>query len=435
MATRKQQIKGWVMFDWANSAYNLVIVSTVFPAIFKAFTPSEPTFLGIKFSNSDSLYTYAICFSYLIIVCTTPFLSGIADYGGYKKRYMQFFSTLGSSACVLLYWFDENNLWIGILGAVLASVGFSGSLVFYNGFLSQIVPKKFHDKVSAKGFAYGYFGSCLLLLFVIALDTFKTSLGFSEDDNTSVFRLGFILVGLWWFGWARWTFAVLPKDENKNIKQSLALKKGVQELKKVWSQIKELPRLKRFLSAFFVIDLGVQTIVIIAPLFAINVFKMTSSQLIVMVIIMQFVGIAGAALFSIISKHKGNVTALILATVSYIVVCILATFAQQQWMVYLIASLIGFSMGGIQSILRSTYSKLLPPTNDHASFFSFFDITEKIAIVIGTFIYAGVEIIATNLHINFAERLGVGVLGLFFIAGVILLARLKRFKSLEPTLE
>lgn len=431
--TRQQQIKGWIVFDWANSAYNLVIVSTVFPLIFKAFIPDGSSFFGVVFKSTDSLYTYAICISYLVIAITTPILSGIADYGGYKKRYMQFFSTMGALSCAALYFFDQNHQWIGVLGAIMASIGFSGSLVFYNGFLSELVPKRLHDKVSAKGFAYGYLGSSLLLIAIIILNTYKAFLfGIKDSESIIIFRVAFILVGLWWFGWALWTFKVLPKGEKSDVPKKEMIKKGFGELKHVWAQIKELPRLKRFLSSFFVIDLGVQTIVIIAPLFAIKVFGMKGGELVQLVLIMQFLGIAGAAVFAQISKKFGNVVALSGCTITYLSVCILACVANQQWMVYLIAALIGFAMGGIQSLFRSTYSKLLPVTNDHASFFSFFDITEKVAIVTGTFIYAGVETIASNLQWNFAERLGVAVLGIFFVLGLVLLRSLRRFKSLNP---
>ena len=433
--TKQQQITGWVVFDWANSAYNLVIVSTVFPIIFKAFVPDGSEFMGITFKSSDSLYTYAMCFSYLIISIITPILSGIADYGGYKKRYMQFFSTIGAIACASLFLFDPDHQWIGICGVIIASIGFSGSLVFYNGFLSEIVPKKLHDKVSAKGFSYGYLGSSILLILVILLDRFKELFGVLNDKDPIIFRVGFILVGIWWFGWARWTFSVLPKGKKTDVPKKEMMAKGFEELKQVWYQLKQLPRLKRFLSAFFVIDLGVQTIVIIAPLFAIKVFGMEGRELVPLVLIMQFLGIAGAFLFSKVSKKYGNVTGLIGPSIVYTLVCIIACFATHKWMVYLIAAMIGFAMGGIQSLFRSTYSKLLPKTKDHASFFSFFDITEKIAIVVGLFIYAGVEVIASGMEDGFAERLGVATLGFFFVVGLLLLRRLSKFKSLEPTVE
>ena len=208
--------------------------------------------------------------------------------------------------------------------------------------------------------------------------------------------------------------------------------KGFSELKHVWHQIKELPRLKRFLSAFFIIDLGVQTIVIIAPLFAMKVFNMKGGELVPLVLIMQFLGKGGAFLFSKISKNYGNIVGLIGPSWVYLTVCVFACFANQKWMVYLIAGLIGFAMGGIQSLFRSTYSKLLPKTQDHASFFSFFDVTEKVAIVAGTFVYAGVETIASGMESGFSERLGVASLGIFFLLGLLLLRRLNNYKSLNP---
>ena len=524
--TKQQQITGWVVFDWANSAYNLVIVSTVFPIIFKAFVPDGSEFIGITFKSSDSLYTYAMCFSYLIISIITPILSGIADYGGYKKRYMQFFSTMGAFACASLFLFGPDHQWIGIFGVIIASIGFSGSLVFYNGFLSEIVPKKLHDKVSAKGFSYGYLGSSILLILIILLDRSKELFGVLNEKDPIIFRIGFILVGIWWFGWARWTFSVLPKGKKTDLPKKEMMAKGFEELKHVWHQLKQLPRLKRFLSAFFIIDLGVQTIVIIAPLFAIKVFGMEGGELVPLVLIMQFLGIAGALIFSKISRKYGNIAALIGPTIVYLSVCILACIANnasiinekpgvviyenfkegvnyktntiiinknkkqesiviknkegntipiikiiekndqeikyplpvsavlkvkngenikagktiavipsQRWIIYLIAAMIGFAMGGIQSLFRSTYSKLLPNTKDHASFFSFFDITEKIAIVVGLFVYAGVEVIASGMKGGFAEKLGVATLGLFFLVGLLLLRRLGKFKPLKPTTE
>ena len=433
--SKQKQIRGWVVFDWANSAYNLVIVSTVFPIIFKTFVPDESVFIGITFNSSDSLYTYAMCFSYLIISIITPILSGIADYGGYKKRYMQFFSTMGAIACASLFFFDKHNQWIGIVGVIIASIGFSGSLVFYNGFLSEIVPKKLHDKVSAKGFSFGYLGSSILLIVIILLNTYKSFFGILNENDPIIFRIGFVLVGIWWFSWARWTFSVLPKGSKSDLPKKEMMVKGFEELMRVWSQVKKTPRLKKFLSAFFVIDLGVQTIVIIAPLFAMKIFDMKGGELVRLVLIMQFLGIAGAFIFSKVSKKYGNVIGLAGPSIVYSFVCIIACFAKEKWMVYLIAAMIGFAMGGIQSLFRSTYSKLLPTTKDHASFFSFFDITEKIAIVTGLFIYAGVEVFASAMEDGFAERLGVATLGLFFLIGLLLLKRLSDFKSLDPTQE
>jgi len=431
---RKKQIKGWVMFDWANSAYNLVIVSTIFPAVFMNYYKEGVDFWGIHFEHSESLLTLAMSFSYLILAFLTPVLSGIADYGGYKKRYMQFFSTLGAISCSLLMFFTEERLELGLALAILASIGFSGSLVFYNAFLPEIVPVKFQDKISAKGFAFGYLGSSLLLIVIFVL------INIVGKDYTRYF---FVLVGLWWFGWARWTFSVLPngsaKGENLNHKQLLV--SGFNELKLVGKQILANKALKQFLIAFFMIALGVQTIIIIANPFAKRIAEtfdgaaeliaqgkeaMATEELIIIVLIMQFLGIAGSILFSKLSDKKGNIFALSSATFVYLIICFAAFVISSKPMLYCLAAFMGFAMGGVQSLCRSTYSKLLPDTEDHASFFSFYDILEKVAITIGTFCYGSLLLIIKDV------RYGVLGLGVFFFFGLILLLKLRGQASLAP---
>ena len=405
------------MFDWANSAYNLVIVSTIFPAVFLDYYASGVDFFGIHFEQSESLLEIAISVSYLILVFLSPILSGIADYGGYKKRYMQFFSTLGALACAGLYFFTPERLEWGLLCAILASIGFSGSLVFYNAFLPEIVPHKFQDKISAKGFAYGYFGSSLLLILVLVL------LKIWSDFKV---QYAFLLVGVWWFAWARWTFSVLPNGVAKETEENL-ISKGLKELRGVWKTVRSEGAQRKFLLAFFMIDLGVQTIVIIAPAFAKKVAGMASEELIVVVLLMQFVGILGSVLFSKLSAIKGNVPALALATGVYLIVCVLAFVVSGKSWFYVIGGLIGLAMGGVQSLARSTYSKLLPRNGDHASFFSFYDIVEKIAVSIGTLGYALILFVVS-------PRIAVLGLSVFFVIGLFLLFRLSKTKSLNPSI-
>jgi UMF1 family MFS transporter len=431
---RKKQIKGWIMFDWANSAYNLVIVSTIFPAVFMGYYKTGVDFWGIHFEHSESLLTLAMSFSYLILAFLTPILSGVADYGGYKKKYMQFFSTLGAVSCCLLMFFTRDRLELGLFLAVMASIGFSGSLVFYNAFLPEIVPQKFQDKISAKGFAFGYFGSSLLLLVIFALITI---LG---KEYTRYF---FILVGLWWFGWARWTFSVLPQGSAKGdgLTNKELLVSGFKELKIVGKQILQNQPLKQFLLAFFMIALGVQTIIIIANPFAKRIAEtfdgaaermaqgkdaMATEELIIIVLIMQILGIVGSMLFSKLSNKKGNIIALSSATLVYLLICFACFIISSKPMLYCLAAFMGFAMGGVQSLCRSTYSKLLPETEDHASFFSFYDILEKVAITIGTFCYGSLLLIIDDV------RYGVLGLGVFFFFGLILLFKLRSQASLAP---
>jgi len=429
--------KGWVVFDWANSAYSLVIVSTIFPEVFNSFAGENPQFLGIDFLSADTLYTYSICFSFLVIAILSPLLSGIADYSGEKKKFMRVFTLLGSISCIGLYFFTPETLWIGVIGAILASIGYSGSMVFYNAYLPEIAAKSEQDSLSAKGYSYGYLGSSLLLISLFVMVAFYESLGFSSE--LQVFKTGFVLVGLWWFGWSQWTFKVLPNGSEKKIQQrdlkekrkiKSALKEGVIELQVVWNEIKSYPVIGKFLKAFFVTALGLQTLIIVAPLFALNVVGMEGSELIVVVLIMQILGIIGAMVFSKLSKTKGNVFSLIFATLIYLLICITAFIFADKNLFYVQAGFMGFALGGMQSHARSAYSKLLPKVEHTASYFSFYDVLEKVSIVLGTFIYGGVTYYLSDSEFVSAPRTGILILGGFFLLGLILWLPLRKEKQL-----
>lgn len=420
---------GWVVFDWANSAYSLVIVSTVFPEIFNAFAGDAPVFLGINFHAAETLYTYSICFSFLLIAVLSPLLSGVADYSGRKKSFMQFFTMLGSFSCIALYFFNPNTLWIGVLGAVLASIGYSGSMVFYNAFLPEIAKKDEQDKLSAKGYSYGYLGSSLLLILLLVMVSKYDVLGFSTE--VQVFKLGFVMVGIWWIGWSQWTFNVLPKRSEIKLSGTNRFKAGFKELKTVWDELKDDHTILKFLRAFFMIALGLQTLIIVAPLFALNVVGMAGSELIVVVLIMQFLGIVGAFFFSRLSKNRGNVVSLMVATVVYLFICVTAFFFADKTLFYVQAGFMGFALGGMQSQARSAYSKLIPAASHTASYFSFYDVLEKLAIVLGTFIYGGVTYFLSQSSVISAPRTGILILGIFFLVALFLWLPLKKVKLLK----
>lgn len=423
----KRLINAWASFDWANSVYNLIVTTAIFPIYYlgtteAAFGGELVTFMGMQVKNSV-LYSYAISFSFLLIVVISPVLSGIADYGGLKKRFMQFFTYLGSFACMALYFFTGENVEFGILCAVLASVGFAGSLVFYNGFLPEIASKDKMDKVSAKGFAMGYIGSVILLIINLVLLQKFELFGFESDISAT--RFGFLLVGVWWIGFAQIAFYYL-KDRNpyKPITKDV-LGNGIKELKKVYNAVKGEPIMKRYLTSFFLYSMGVQTVMLLAPLFADKEIGMAADEMIIVVLLLQLVAIAGAYLFAWLSNKKGNGFAISSTLVIWIAICIVGFFLKDKISFYGLASFLGFVMGGIQSMSRSTYSKLIPETTkDTASFFSFYDITEKLAIVIGSFSYGLIDQITGSM------RYSMLCMSLFFIAGYIILQRANLKKNL-----
>ncbi len=431
MATASKKIvNGWAMYDWANSAYNLVITSTIFPAYYDAITTRTTgnttthtvSFLGFNF-ESAALYNYALAAAYFIIAFLSPILSSIADYRGNKKRFMQFFCYLGGLACCALFWFTRETMYLGIICVVLAAIGYCGSLVFYNSYLPEIATDEDQDRISAKGFSYGYIGSVILqiICFVFVL---KPEL-FGIKDSSFAPRLSFLLVGLWWMGFSQITFATLPKGtpavQNKG---NNLLTNGFKELKKVWLQVKEMPVLKSFLTAFFFYSMGVQTVMLAATLFASQVLHLPTPKLIASILIIQVVAIAGAYIMAHLSKRFGNIKVLMVTVVIWIGVCVAAYLITTEMEFYLVAVTVGLVMGGIQSLSRSTYGKIMPETHDTASFFSFYDVTEKLAIVIGMFSFGFVQQLTGNM------RNSVITLVLFFVAGLVaLFVTLKKEKQ------
>jgi UMF1 family MFS transporter len=428
----KKVINGWAMYDWANSAYNLVITSTIFPAYYDAITSLKDVndkiishkvvFLGKEF-ESAALYNYSISFAYLVIAIISPILSSIADSKGNKKRFMQFFCYLGSLACCSLFWFEKTTLSLGITCCILAAIGYCGSLVFYNSYLPDIASDADQDRVSAKGFAMGYIGSVILQVICFVFVLLKP---FNITDTFAA-QLSFLLVGLWWVGFAQITFKTLPKAHASLQQQhDNFLTGGFKKLKHVWSEVKKLPVLKNYLIAFFFYSTGVQTVMLAATLFGSQVLHLPTTKLIICILIIQIVAIAGAYIMAKLSDKFGNFKVLMFVVFIWILVCIAAYFTTTEMQFYIIASIVGLVMGGVQSLSRSTYAKTMPETKDTASFFSFYDVTEKIAIVIGMFSFGLIQQLTGNM------RNSIIALVVFFAIGfVALFLTLQKQKQLR----
>jgi UMF1 family MFS transporter len=424
-------INAWAFYDWANSVYSLVIATAVFPIYYQSVTSGNDgmvIFMGTSILNS-SLLSYSLSFSFLIVAFLSPILSGIADYTGNKKRFMQFFCYLGSLSVMSMFFFkDQDTVWIGVLSTILASIGFWGSIVFYNSYLPEIAFPEQHDRVSAKGFMFGYTGSILLLAFNLTMVMKPEWYGIS--DPTLPARISFLSVGIWWMGFAQVTFYFLPNNIfNKKPRKDFIFK-GLKELKVVLESLKKLTSLKQFLTAFFLYSIGVQTIILLLGIYVKKELGIDTSKLIIIILLINLVAIFGAYLFSRISENIGNIKTLKLTIAIWGSICfsIYLIDAQSKYIdiqVYLLGGAIGMVLGAIQSLSRSTYSRLLPETEDHATYFSFFDVTEKMAIVFGTFIFGFVGAITNSM------RNSIFVLAIFFLLGFIVLSFMKKSESLE----
>ena len=430
-------VHAWCMYDWANSVYNLVITTTFFPIYFlgvtkSAFGEDKVPFLGMTFKNS-ALYDFTLVFAYLAIALMLPILSSIADSRGNKKKFMQFFCYLGGFACMGLFWFEGSNLIWGLTCFILAVIGFSGSLVFYNSYLPEIAALEDRDKVSARGFMMGYLGSVILQLIGFGLVLYFQANG----NNTLGPLITFLLVGIWWIGFAQIPFAYLPNGvANTQKSEANFLTTGFLELSKVLKQVLQRGVLNWFLVSFFLYSMGVQTVMLVASMFGSKLLGLPPTKLIITLVLIQLVAIAGATLIAKMSSYFGNLNVLMGIVLLWIGVCLAAheiaslkeTGVDVEFHFYGVAIAVGLVMGGIQSLSRSTYSKLIPVSNDNASFFSFYDMTEKIAIVVGIFTFGFID-----------EYLGMknSVLALiaFFVLGFIALAVTRNRELRKPKLE
>ncbi len=415
-------INAWCMYDWANSVYSLVITSAIFPVYYQAVTTSTDGndtvgFLGFAMASSV-LYSYSLSFSFLIIAPLLPLLSGMADYTGNKKIFMKLFCYLGGLSCMGLYFFTASSLPWGIFCVVMASIGYSGSLVFYDAYLPEIVTEDRFDKTSARGYSFGYYGSVIMMVIALLFILSPTTFGFPNAGMAT--RFSFLMVGVWWMGFAQIPFAKLPDNPFHQNPGRQKLLKGYHEIIKVWHSLKENHDLKLYILAYFFYNMGVQTVMYMAASFGAKELKLPDFKLIATVLLIQLVAAVGANLFARFSGKYGNKVTLITMICFWIVICFAAYFVTNEYQFYAVAFSVGMVMGGIQSLSRATYSKLIPQGSiQHASYFSFYDVTFNLSVVFGTFSYGLIE------HVTGSMRNSTLALASFFVIGLIFLLQVR----------
>lgn len=435
----KKLLNAWAFYDWANSVYSLVIASAVFPVfykiIFKESGKDYVSFFGMHCKDT-AMISFVTAFAFLMVAFFSPILSGIADYVGNKKSFLRFFCYLGAISCIGLYWFSLDYLFISYTLYFFGLIGFWSSLVFYNSYLPDIAFPNQQDRVSARGFSMGYIGSTLLLILNLAMVMFPKTFGI--DSAEEAMRISFVTVGLWWIGFSHITYYYLPKgNHNKQPITKAVVMNGFKELTKVWKQLQGNLALKRYLNSYFVFIMAVQTVMLVATYFGSTeitwrnpedptlqgidkIFQVEQTGLIICILLIQLVAVLGAFITSRASGKFGNIKTLLFLNAFWAVLCVFAYFMEVPNDFYIMAGLVGLVMGGIQSLARSTYSKLLPETEDTASFFSFFDVTEKIGIVIGMSIYGIIDQVTGSM------RNAIVFLGVFFVVGFFLLLRVPK---------
>ncbi|WP_369014496.1 MFS transporter [Flavobacterium anhuiense] len=428
----KKLLNAWAFYDWANSVYTLTIASAVFPIFYEALFSDRDHYIdvfGLHLKNS-ALISFITAAAFLVVSFISPLLSGIADYVGNKKSFMKFFCYVGALSCMGLYWFDLENIYVGLAFYFLGLLGYWGSLVFYNSYLPDIAFEEQQDRISAKGYSLGYIGSVILLIINLAMIMKPKLFGISGTDGEAAMkamRYSFVMVGVWWILFSQYTYYYLPKG-SKETGQKLTksvIFNGFKELKKVWSLLQDNIPLRRYLGGFFVSSMAVQTVMLVATYFGAQEIQWETKEqstigLIICILIIQLVAVLGAVLTSRASEKFGNVPTLVFINGIWAVFCALAYFITLPIHFYVMATIVGFVMGGIQALSRSTYSKLLPETEDTASFFSFYDVAEKVGIVIGMCVYGIID------QITGSPRAAIVILAIFFVTSIFLLRRVHK---------
>ena len=435
----KKLLNAWALYDWANSVYPLVISTAIFPIFYGSVTDDYITFQGIEFKNT-ALISYVTAFAFLILVNLTPLLSGIADYTGRKKLFMKFFCYSGSAACIMLYWFDIENLETSLMYYFIALIGFWASLVFYNSYLPEIAFKEQQDKISAKGYAMGYIGSVILLLINILMVNMPEFFFINElngDAQINAMKISFVMVGFWWFLFSQYSFYYLPgkkyydsikNESNEHFVRANVFFSGYSKLKEVWHEFKKLDTTKTFLVSFFIYSIALQTVILVATYFGEAEINWGGDDekrlgLIVSILLIQLVAIIGSVLSARISNKIGNINTLIILNFAWALLCVFGYFVESTTEFYIAAGFVGLVMGAIQSLSRSTYSKLLPKSNNNTSYFSFYDVTQKTSIVIGMTLFATVDQITGSM------RNSILLFFIFFVAGALVLIKLNKKKN------
>ena len=418
-------LNAWAFYDWANSVYPLVISSAVFPIYYGSLFVSDlyVEVFGFNFKNT-ALISFLTAFAFVILSFLTPLLSGIADYMGNKKNFLKLFCYMGSISCMGLYFFELENIYVGLFFYFIALISFWASLVFYNSYLPDIAFKEQQDAISAKGYALGYFGSVLLLIFNLAMVMSPQTFGiYGNNPEIIAMKYSFVSVGLWWIICSQYTFYFLPEPyEKKKIVKDVVLN-GFRELLFVWNELKNILVIKKYLIAFFIYSSALQTVLLIAAYFGEQEINWPKDEktigLIVSILLIQLIAIFGAILTSKLSEKFGNIFTLIILNIFWAFLCIGAYFITEPNEFYVAAALVGLVMGGIQALSRSTFSKMIHDTENTTSYFSFYDVSQKVSIVFGMTLFAFLDQLTGSM------RTSILVFILIFLIGAYLLKSIK----------
>ncbi len=416
----RREIFGWTMYDWANSAFSTTVVTVFLGPYLSNIAQAAADANGMLYLfgipiKYDSLFTYCVSASILLQVVLLPILGAIADYSHLRKRMLMTFSTLGAVATILLFFVAPGLHWVGAALFILANVSFGASIVFYNAYLPDIASPDQRDQVSSRGFALGYAGGGLLLLLNLLLFSFRERLGV---DSALAARLSLASAGLWWLGFSLITFRTLrPRHAARQLPGGESyLTVGFKQLRSTFRQISKFPQTVRYLVAFLLYNDGIQTVIVVAAIFASIELGMDDQQLILVILMIQAVAFLGAFfLFPFLARRLGAKGAIVASLIVWSLVVIYAFAAlTTQLQFWILGAVIALVLGGSQALSRSLFAQMIPQGRE-AEFFSFYEVSDRATSFLGPLIFG----LANQLFGSL--RYGILSLIILFVLGLALL--------------
>lgn len=406
---KRKEIVSWAMYDWANSAFATTIMAAVLPVFYYDVAAKN-----LDRTTASAFYGYSQSIAMVCVAILAPILGALADYSNSKMKFLRFFAYMGMIASVLLAFVGEGDYLLASFLLIIGTIGFSGSNVFYDAFLPEIAPEEDIDRISTRGYAFGYIGGGLLLVINLAM-IMKPGLFFLPNTLIAT-QLSFASVGVWWFLFSIPMFRNVKerKLETRKISGSY-IGIGFKRLKETFKEINQFKNLLVFLIAFWLYNDGISTIIKMATIYGRDI-GIGSTDLIAALLITQFVGIPFAFLFGWIAKKINPKRALYIALWTYVIIIIFGYFMQTALHFYLLAITVGFVQGGSQALSRSIFGSMVPK-NRHAEFFGFYGISAKFSAIFGPFVFALVG------QLTGSSRLGIVSLLIFFLVGMLLLKR------------
>lgn len=423
-AMNRRSVYSWAVYDWANSAYATTVMAGFFPIFFKEYFSASA-----DVTTSTAQLGFANAFSSLVIVLLAPLLGAIADAGGLKKRFLFLFAYLGILMTAALAFVAEGAWELAALLYVAGNIGFMGSNVFYDALLPSVSEERTFDRVSGLGFALGYLGGGILFALNVAMVQSPSTFGLT--DAAQAVQVSFLSVALWW---ALFSVPLLLFVEERRIRNAQqtplqVIKNGYTRLMQTFRKIARLKGLLLFLAAYWLYIDGVDTVIRMAVDYGLSI-GFDSGNLILALLLVQFVGFPATLLFARLADAWDTKKAILLAIGVYLVIVIFAAFMTEVNEFYMLAVMIALVQGGIQALSRSYYARMIP-TAYAAEFFGFYNFLGKFAAILGPLLLAVVALFTES------SRIAIASVAVFFVLGAFLLMKVdadKTAKEVRSTL-